>query len=96
MGFNNDRPWQSAMLFEQALIQAKIPFDIVFNENLRDLSKYRVLVLADQECLNDNQLELMRRFVQQGGYVALAYRGGDGHLVYYAHRTQYSRLGVMR
>jgi len=67
MGFNNDRPWQSAMLFEQVLIQAKIPFDIVFDDNLRDLSKYRVLVLADQECLSDVQLELIRRFVKQGG-----------------------------
>src|SRR5215472_16036171 len=27
MGFNNDLPWQSAMLLEQTLIQAGIPFD---------------------------------------------------------------------
>ena len=67
MAFNNDRPWQSAMLFEQALIQAKIPFDIIFDEHLKDLSKYRVLVLPDQECLNNEQLELIRSFVRQGG-----------------------------
>jgi hypothetical protein len=67
MGFNNDRPWQSAMLFEQVLIQANIPFDIVFDDNLIDLSKYHVLVLADQECLSDAQVELIRRFVKQGG-----------------------------
>jgi len=67
MGFSNERPWQSAMLFEQVLIQAKIPFDIVFDDSLRDLSKYRVLVLSDQECLSDAQLEAIRRFVQQGG-----------------------------
>jgi hypothetical protein len=55
------------MLLEQALIQAKVPFDIIFDDNLRDLSKYRVLVLADQECLGDEQLELIRKFVQRGG-----------------------------
>ncbi len=67
MAFNNNRPWESTMLVEQALIQAKVPFDIIFDDNLRDLSKYRVLVLADQECLGDEQRELIRRFVQHGG-----------------------------
>jgi hypothetical protein len=67
MGFNNDRPAVSFMLFTQALIQAKVPFDIIFNEHLRDLSKYRALVLADQECLDDNQMNLIRQYVQQGG-----------------------------
>jgi hypothetical protein len=55
------------MLFEQSLIQARVPFDIVFDENLRDLSKYRVLALADQECLSDEQLGLIRNFVDRGG-----------------------------
>ena len=67
MGFNNDRPAVSTMLFEQALIQGKVPFDIVFDANLRDLSKYRVLVLADQECLNDEKLDHIRTFVREGG-----------------------------
>jgi hypothetical protein len=67
MAFNNDRPYQSTYLFEQALIQEKIPFDIIFDGNLKDLSKYRVLVLADQECLSDEKLELIRNFVDRGG-----------------------------
>jgi hypothetical protein len=67
MGFNNDRPAVSFMLFAQTLIQAKVPFDLIFDQHLRDLSKYRVLVLADQECLSDEQLELIRKFVRQGG-----------------------------
>ena len=41
MGYNNDLPWQSAMLVEQALIQSKAPFDIIFDAQLNDLSKYR-------------------------------------------------------
>ncbi|MCX6625060.1 MAG: beta-galactosidase trimerization domain-containing protein [Acidobacteria bacterium] len=67
MAFNNDRPAVSTMLFEQALIEAKVPFDIIFDDNLKDLSKYKVLVLADQEALNDDKLELIRGFVRHGG-----------------------------
>jgi hypothetical protein len=67
MAYNNNEPYQSTFLFEQALIQEKIPFDIIFDENLKDLSKYKVLVLADQECLSDEKLNLIRSFVNQGG-----------------------------
>ena len=67
MAFNNDRPYQSTYLFEQALIQAKIPFDIIFDDHLNDLSKYKVLVLADQECLNNEKLDLIKKFVESGG-----------------------------
>jgi hypothetical protein len=67
MAYNNDRPWQSSMLLEQALIQAKVPFDIIFDDNLKDLSKYRVLALPDQECLADAQVALIRDWVNRGG-----------------------------
>jgi hypothetical protein len=67
MAFNNDKPYESTFLFEQALIQEKIPFDIIFDDNLKNLSKYKVLVLADQECLSDEKLDLIRGFVNQGG-----------------------------
>ncbi len=69
MGFNNDRPAVSFMLFTQALIQAMAPFDIIFDEHLKNLSKYRVLVLADQECLSEAQMHLIRNFVERGGAV---------------------------
>ena len=67
MGFNNDRPYQSTFLFEQTLIQAKVPFDIIFDKHLDDLSRYRVLVLADQECLSEEQMDQIRAFVKNGG-----------------------------
>lgn len=67
MAFNNDRPWQSAMLFEQALIQAHVPFDIIFDEQLGSASRYRVLVLPDQECLTEEQIGLIRKYVEGGG-----------------------------
>jgi hypothetical protein len=67
LAFNNNRPYQSTWLFEQLLIQAKVPFDIIFDQHLEDFSKYRVLILADQECLNDEPLDLIRGFVKNGG-----------------------------
>lgn len=67
MGFNNGRPAESFMLASQMLIQNRFLFDIIFDEHLHDLSKYRVLFLADQECLSDREIELVRNFVSQGG-----------------------------
>ena len=67
MAYNNYTTHQSTILFEQVLIQAKIPFDIIFDDNLKDLSKYSVLVLANQESLSDDQLDLIRNYVSQGG-----------------------------
>jgi hypothetical protein len=69
MGYNNDRPAVSTMLVEQALIQSRVPFDVIFDDNLKDLSKYRVLMLADQESLDDAQMDLIRKFVAGGGAV---------------------------
>ena len=67
MAFNNDRPYQSTYLYEQVMIQDKIPFDIIFDEQLKDLSSYKVLVLADQECLSKDKLDLIRDYVEKGG-----------------------------
>ncbi len=65
LAFNNDRPYQSTWLFEEALIQAKIPFDILFD--LKDLARYRVLALADQEALSHAECDAIRQFVRRGG-----------------------------
>ena len=56
----------STILFEQSLIQAKIPFAIIFDRHLGDLSAYKVLVLADQDALSDAQVASIRDFVKCG------------------------------
>jgi len=45
IAYHQSRAQLSAILFEQALIESKIPFDLIFDEHLADLSKYRVLIL---------------------------------------------------
>jgi len=67
MLYNTLSTHQSTILFEQALIQAKIPFDIIFDKDLTDLSKYKVLILANQESLPDRSIDLIRNYVKNGG-----------------------------
>jgi hypothetical protein len=65
--YHNMSAQLAAVLVEQALIQTRIPFDLIFDEHLANLSKYKVLILPDSECLSDGQLSFIRRFVEQGG-----------------------------
>jgi len=65
--YHNARAQLSAILVEQALIQARIPFALIFDEHVAELSDYQVVVLPDSECLSDAQLSSIRRFVQNGG-----------------------------
>jgi len=67
MAYGNYDIQYSTILFEQTLIQTRITFDIIFENNLNDLSKYSVLVLANQICLSDAQIEEIRNFVRNGG-----------------------------
>ena len=65
--YHHARAQLSAILVEQALIQARLPFQLVFDEPLPDLAKLQVLVLPDSECLSDEQLARIRSYVEQGG-----------------------------
>jgi hypothetical protein len=90
MAFNNDRPYQSVYLFEESLIRNHIPFDIIFDQHLGDLSKYRVLVLADQECLSERQLEQIRAFVAGGGGLVAS----EHTSLYTEHRQRRKDFGL--
>ena len=65
--FNPAAVLPSTMLFEQTLIQTRIPFDIIFDRQLNDLARYKVLVLANQDALSDDQANRIRAFVAAGG-----------------------------
>jgi hypothetical protein len=67
--YHHSRAGLSAILVEQALIQAKIPFHLFFEEHLRDLSPAtcKTLILPNSECLSDEQIASIRRFVEAGG-----------------------------
>ena len=65
--YHNARAQLSAILVEQALIQSRIPFHLIFDEPLPDLSNLKVLILPDSECLSDEQIAKIRSFVESGG-----------------------------
>ncbi len=65
--YHHSRCQLSAIQIEQALIQTRVPFGLIFDEHLRDLSPFQVLVLPDAECLTDEQLASIRNFVEKGG-----------------------------
>ena len=76
LAYHHARTQLSAILVEQALIQARIPFALIFDEHLADLSAYKVVVLPDSECLSDAQLDSIRRFVQGGGGLVVTEQAG--------------------
>ncbi|MGA2986822.1 MAG: hypothetical protein ABSG32_23725, partial [Terriglobia bacterium] len=65
--YHHARTQLSAILTEQALIQSRVPFHLIFDELMPDLAKLRVLILPDSECLSNEQLARIRTFVENGG-----------------------------
>jgi hypothetical protein len=65
--YNNADVQLCAVLVEQAMIEASVPFDLVFDAGLHNLSKYKVLILPNSECLSNEQIALVRQFVNRGG-----------------------------
>jgi hypothetical protein len=57
----------AAILTEQALIQSRTPFRLLFDDQLDDLSGVRTVILPESECLSEQQISALRRFVAQGG-----------------------------
>jgi hypothetical protein len=51
----------------QALYQGKVPFILVPDRCPGDLSRFQVLVLADLAVVSDELVDVVRRYVQQGG-----------------------------
>jgi len=76
MAYDNHRAALEQCMFEQAMIQAQVSFDLVFDEQMDDLSRYRVLVLAGQNNLSDENVAKIKKFVAAGG--SLVFTGLTG------------------
>jgi beta-galactosidase GanA len=66
----------SVLQVEQVLIQSRIPFHLIFDEPLPDLSRLKVLLMPDCECLSDEQLSKIRKFVENGGGIVVTDQTG--------------------
>jgi hypothetical protein len=74
--YNNAAVQLTTELAEQTLIEAGVPFDLVFDEGLRELSKYNALILPNCECLSDTQISLLRGYVERGGGLVVIGQAG--------------------
>jgi hypothetical protein len=56
-----------------ALIEARIPFEMVHDRKLEELSRFKVAVLPNVAALSDAQCEAIRRFTAAGGSVVATF-----------------------
>lgn len=74
LAYDSLDPQLETTLMEQLLIQYKVPFRYVFDQDLADLSRYRVLVLPDQEALSDLEIRQISDYVRRGGNLVVTGR----------------------
>jgi hypothetical protein len=61
---------------EQALINSRVCFQIIYDQHLNDLQRYRVLILAGCVATSDEQIRLIERYVRSGGKVCIVGQAG--------------------
>jgi len=56
---------------EEALIENRICFQIIYGHHLKDLKRYRALILAGCIALSNEQIEQIRQYIKSGGRVCI-------------------------
>jgi len=76
--YHNSGAGLCAILAEQALIQARLPFTLLSDEHLMQLTPAtcKVLLFPDSECLSDEQIAAIRKYVEAGGGLVVTGRSG--------------------
>ncbi len=62
---------------EQLLIDGRAAFQIVFDHQLNDLKRYRVVVLAGCVALSNAHADALRRYVEEGGRLCVIGAAGE-------------------
>jgi hypothetical protein len=71
MAYSISDTYVPTTLMEQVLIQHKVPFDILFDENMDQIGRYQEIILPGQECVGDGQVQKLLEFVRNGGTLVL-------------------------
>jgi hypothetical protein len=61
---------------EQALIENRVCFQIIYDDQLAELNRYRLLVLAGCVALSDRQIEQIKQYVNSGRQVCIVGQAG--------------------
>lgn len=61
--------------FYQALIEAKLPFEMLSDQAMTPerLDRFKVVILANSTCISDAQVKLLEDYVARGGSIVAAY-----------------------
>jgi hypothetical protein len=71
MAYSINDTYVPTTLMEQVLIQHKVPFDILFDEDMDQIGRYQEIILPGQECVGDAQVRKLLEFVRNGGTLLL-------------------------
>ncbi len=77
MAYSINAAYVPATLMEQVLIQHKVPFDLLFDEQLNHLERYGAVILAGQESVSDAQVEMLLEYARNGGTLVIAGNTGE-------------------
>jgi hypothetical protein len=72
MAYSVSATYVPTTLVEQVLIQHKIAWDLLFEEQIDRIRRYGVVILAGQECVSDAQAASLLDYVRGGGTLVLA------------------------
>ena len=77
MAYSISAAYVPTTLVEQVLIQYKVPWDLLFEEQMGRIGRYSAVILAGQECLSDAQVAALLAYVRGGGTLLLAGNTGQ-------------------
>jgi hypothetical protein len=77
MAYSISDTYVPTTLMEQVLIQYKVPFDILFDEDMDQIGRYQEIILPGQECVGDAQVRQLLEFVRNGGTLLLTGNTGQ-------------------
>ena len=66
---------QDDLGFYQALIEARVPFEMLSDQVMtaESLDRFKLVILANAACMSDAQIEMLEAYVGRGGSVVAAY-----------------------
>lgn len=67
LAYNGQEPHQAAVQTFISLFESQVPFDLLLENQLSDLSKYKAVILPSAECLSTSQLNTLADYVKNGG-----------------------------
>jgi len=76
MAYSVSAAYVPTTLMEQVLIQYKVPWDLLFEEQIDRIGKYSAVIVAGQECLSNSQITALLAYARAGGTLIVVGNSG--------------------